>query len=137
MSNYTPYYEGGWKNEEEMTTTPICAEALNHMEEGISAAYDTVDPTLSVAGMAADAKAVGDALAQIDPGGGGGGGSVTVDTALSSTSTNPVQNKKIYEAIQAVKAVATTSTNGLMSSTDKGRLDTLYADYSSALTALG
>ena len=40
MSNYTPYYEGGWKNEEEMTTTPICAEALNHMEEGISAAYD-------------------------------------------------------------------------------------------------
>lgn len=41
MSNYTPYYEGGWKNEEEMTTTPICAEALNHMEEGISAAYDT------------------------------------------------------------------------------------------------
>lgn len=40
MSNYAPYYEGGWKNEEEMTTTPICAEALNHMEEGISAAYD-------------------------------------------------------------------------------------------------
>lgn len=67
MSNYTPYYEGGWKNEEEMTTTPICAEALNHMEEGISAAYDTVDPTLSVAGMAADAKAVGDAIANIDP----------------------------------------------------------------------
>ena len=33
--------------------------------------------------------------------------------------------------------VATTSTNGLMSSTDKSRLDELYADYSSALTALG
>ena len=33
--------------------------------------------------------------------------------------------------------VATTSANGLMSSTDKSRLDTLYADYSSALTALG
>lgn len=32
---------------------------------------------------------------------------------------------------------ATTSANGLMSSTDKSRLDTLYADYSSALTALG
>ena len=47
MSNYTPYYEGGWKNEEEMTTTPICAEALNHMEEGISAAYD-IDPGESV-----------------------------------------------------------------------------------------
>lgn len=32
-------------------------------------------------------------------GGGGGGGSVTVDTELSSTSTNPVQNKVIYQAI--------------------------------------
>ena len=32
---------------------------------------------------------------------------------------------------------ATTSASGLMSATDKGRLDDLYADYSSALTALG
>ena len=45
-----------------------------------------------------------------------------VDTALSA---------------KAGTAVATTSANGLMSSTDKGRLDDLYADYSSALTALG
>lgn len=33
--------------------------------------------------------------------------------------------------------VATTSANGLMSSTDKTKLDTVYADYSSALVALG
>lgn len=33
--------------------------------------------------------------------------------------------------------VATTSANGLMSATDKSRLDDLYADYSSAMTALG
>ena len=45
-----------------------------------------------------------------------------VDTALSA---------------KAGTATATTSANGLMSSTDKGRLDDLYADYSSALTALG
>ena len=32
---------------------------------------------------------------------------------------------------------ATTSANGLMSSTDKSRLDDLYADYSSAMAALG
>lgn len=32
---------------------------------------------------------------------------------------------------------ATTSASGLMSSTDKSRLDALYSDYSSALTALG
>lgn len=38
---------------------------------------------------------------------------------------------------KAGTAIATTSANGLMSSTDKGRLDDLYADYSSALTALG
>ncbi len=34
-------------------------------------------------------------------------------------------------------AVATTSSAGLMSSQDKSRLDDLYADYSSAMTALG
>lgn len=45
-----------------------------------------------------------------------------VDTALSA---------------KAGTSVATASANGLMSSTDKGRLDDLYADYSSALTALG
>ena len=33
--------------------------------------------------------------------------------------------------------IATTSANGLMSSADKTKLDTVYADYSSALTALG
>ena len=34
-------------------------------------------------------------------------------------------------------STATTDANGLMSSTDKSHLDTVYADYSSALTALG
>ena len=34
-------------------------------------------------------------------------------------------------------STATTQSDGLMSSTDKGKLDTVYADYSSALTALG
>lgn len=33
-------------------------------------------------------------------GGSGGGSSVTVDSALSGTSTNPVQNKVIYTALQ-------------------------------------
>ena len=32
--------------------------------------------------------------------GGSGGGSVTVDSTMSSTSTNPVQNKVIYTALQ-------------------------------------
>lgn len=33
--------------------------------------------------------------------------------------------------------LATTTSNGLMSATDKARLDDIYADYSTALTALG
>lgn len=33
--------------------------------------------------------------------------------------------------------LATTTSNGLMSATDKARLDDIYADYSSALEALG
>lgn len=70
---------------------------------------------------------------------GGSGATVTVDSALSGTSENPVQNKVIYTALagKAGTSVATTSANGLMSSTDKSHLDTVYADYSSALTALG
>lgn len=36
-----------------------------------------------------------------------------------------------------VISTATTSANGLMSATDKSHLDAVYADYSSALTALG
>ena len=50
---------------------------------------------------------------------------ITVDTALSSTSTNPVQNKVINSALsgKAGTAVATTSANGLMSASDKSKLD--------------
>lgn len=50
---------------------------------------------------------------------------VVVDTALSSTSTNPVQNKVINTALsgKASTDVATTSANGLMSTTDKTKLD--------------
>ena len=34
-------------------------------------------------------------------GGGGGGESITVDSSLSSSSKNPVQNKAIYSALQS------------------------------------
>lgn len=50
---------------------------------------------------------------------------ITVDTALSSTSTNPVQNKVINSALsgKAGTSVATTNTNGLMSAADKTKLN--------------
>ena len=53
------------------------------------------------------------------------GDNVTVDAILSNTSENPVQNKVIKQAIdnKADKTVATTSTDGLMSAEDKGKLD--------------
>ena len=43
----------------------------------------------------------------VAPEGGGGGGTVTVDASLSSTSTNPVQNKAIYAAIQDINTALT------------------------------
>lgn len=39
-------------------------------------------------------------------GGGGGGGSITVDSALSTTSTNPVQNKEIAAALTGKVSVS-------------------------------
>ena len=48
-----------------------------------------------------------------------------VDDALSATSTNPVQNKVVTAALdkKAGKDVATAEADGLMSSTDKAKLD--------------
>ena len=43
---------------------------------------------------------------QFSGGGGGGGGDITVDTEMSATSTNPVQNKVITAAL-ALKAAIT------------------------------
>lgn len=56
-------------------------------------------------------------------------GGVDVDNALSATSTNPVQNKVITDALdgKAGTAVATTSANGLMSAADKTKLDGVEA----------
>ena len=52
-----------------------------------------------------------------------------VDAALDATSTNPVQNKAVKEALdgKAGTAVATTSANGLMSAADKTKLDGVEA----------
>ena len=54
-----------------------------------------------------------------------GDGGLTIDDALSDTSTNPVQNKVVKQALdnKADKTVATTSADGLMSAEDKGKLD--------------
>lgn len=60
---------------------------------------------------------------------GGGGGTIDVDSALSTTSTNPVQNKVITSALagKAGTATATQSAAGLMSAADKTKLNDLAA----------
>lgn len=56
-----------------------------------------------------------------------GGNVITIDAALSDDSTNPVQNKIIKEALdkKASLEVATTSNNGLMSASDKEKLESI------------
>lgn len=63
------------------------------------------------------------------------GSDIIIDDTLSDTSTNPVQNKIVKQAIdnKADKTVATTSADGLMSAEDKGKLDN--ADNTYALKA--
>lgn len=54
---------------------------------------------------------------------------ITIDTALSTSSTNPVQNRVVTAAINGKAAsshthgVATSSANGFLSATDKAKLD--------------
>jgi len=150
--------------------TDLQQSYIDQMAE-IASAYVNIDsvPTQG----STNAVTSGGVYDAIQAGGGGGGGSVTVDSSLSSSSENPVQNKVIYNALAGkanasdiptktsdlvndsgflttapvasvngqtgavVIGNATTSANGLMSATDKSNLDTLYADYLSASTALG
>ena len=49
------------------------------------------------------------AINEVNAKGGGGGGSVTVDDALSTTSTNPVQNKVVTSAVQSKADIQTVS----------------------------
>lgn len=63
-----------------------------------------------------------------------GANKTVIDTALSSTSTNPVQNKVINSALAGKSAlshthsVASSTANGFMSSTDKEKLDEISND---------
>ena len=59
-----------------------------------------------------------------------------IPTSAQISALAPVQSVNGMTGAVTIPT-ATTSSAGLMSSTDKGRLDALYADYSSAMTALG
>lgn len=73
-------------------------------------------------------------------GGGGGSGPSPYTSAPAALGTASPGSSALYsrgDHVHPLPAAATTSAAGLMSAQDKGRLDDLYADYSSALAALG
>ena len=82
----------------------ITAEKLNNIESGIEENDSSVSVLKSDLGDLSDLETTDKSsiVAAINEAAqsGGGGGSVTVDTAMSSTSTNPVQNRVIYTALQ-------------------------------------
>ncbi len=63
------------------------------------------------------------------------GSRIEVDSALSDTSTNPVQNKAVKAALdgKASTAIASTSANGLMSKEDWNRLNKAVTDIAGKL----
>lgn len=193
-------------------------ESLSDLQMDVQGLADAVDGIGNLANLTTESKTdLVSAINEVNAkGGGGGGGSVTVDDALSTASTNPVQNKvltarinsldsdvgtlrtsvqgkadtqtvsALADAVQgldgdvqglqtavqskadtatvtalsgtvgslqtskadksyvdtqlagkASTATATASSAGLMSAQDKSKLDAVYSDYTSALTALG
>ena len=102
-----------------ITDTPTFSLKIGNVTYDGTSNVSANTATQSVSGLmsAADKKKL-DGIAK-------GATKVTVDTALSSTSTNPVQNKVINSALsgKAGTSVATTNANGLMSAADKTKLN--------------
>ena len=102
------------------------------------AAKDTTygNATAAAAGlMAAADKSKLDGIAS-------GANKTIVDTALNTTSTNPVQNRAVKEALDGksdsghTHADATTSAAGFMSASDKSKLDGISSISSDEINAL-
>ena len=102
-----------------ITDTPTFSLKIGNVTYDGTSNVSATTATQSVSGLmsAADKKKL-DGIAT-------GATKITVDTSISSTSTNPVQNKVIKTELdkKAGTAVATTSANGLMSAADKKKLD--------------
>ncbi len=102
-----------------ITDTPTFSLKIGNVTYDGTSNVSAATATQSVSGLmsAADKKKL-DGIAT-------GATKITVDTSISSTSTNPVQNKVIKTELdkKAGTAVATTSANGLMSVADKTKLN--------------
>lgn len=102
-----------------ITDTPTFSLKIGNVTYDGTSNVSATTATQSTSGLmsAADKKKL-DGIAD-------GATKIKVDTSISSTSTNPVQNKVIKTELdkKAGTAVATTNTNGLMSASDKSKLD--------------
>ena len=102
-----------------ITDTPTFSLKIGNVTYDGTSNVSATTATQSASGLmsAADKKKL-DGIAA-------GATKITVDTTLSSSSTNPVQNKIIKTELdkKAGTAVATTNTNGLMSAADKTKLN--------------
>ena len=80
-----------------ITNITEALEALRDLAEGLPTAIK-VDNTLSVEGAAADAKAVGEALAALEEGGGSGGNNMSYGygTEDLTAGTSPLETGKLY-----------------------------------------
>lgn len=102
-----------------ITDTPTFSLKIGNVTYDGTSNVSAINATESASGlMSAADKAKLNGIAK-------GATKITVDTALSNTSTNPVQNKVIKTELdkKAGTAVATTSANGLMSVADKTKLN--------------
>lgn len=102
-----------------ITDTPTFSLKIGNVTYDGTSNVSAIDATESASGlMSAADKAKLNGIAK-------GATKIKVDTALSNTSTNPVQNKVIHSALsgKAGTSVATTSANGLMSAEDKTKLN--------------
>lgn len=102
-----------------ITDTPTFSLKIGNVTYDGTSNVSAIDATESASGlMSAADKIKLNGIAK-------GATKIKVDTALSNTSTNPVQNKVIKTELdkKAGTAVATTSANGLMSVADKTKLN--------------
>ena len=107
-----------------ITDTPTFSLKIGNVTYDGTSNVSAINATESASGlMSAADKAKLNGIAK-------GATKITVDTALSNTSTNPVQNKVIHSALsgKAGTSVATTSANGLMSAADKTKLNGIAKD---------
>lgn len=107
-----------------ITDTPTFSLKIGNVTYDGTSNVSAIAATQSASGLmsAADKKKL-DGIAT-------GATKIKVDTSISNTSTNPVQNKVIYSALsgKAGTSVATTSANGLMSAADKIKLNGIAKD---------